>query len=109
MTLDKARIFTSGLTGSGKRPRRPVQRTSPKTAKRPRRAAASRPPGKDWLDALDAIDERCARIETMAGLLRACDEPEEMNVKLAAQAGAFMADDLREVKALLAELGKGTR
>jgi hypothetical protein len=44
----------------------------------------------------------------MAGLLRACDEPEEMNARLAARAGGFMADDLREVKALLAGLGKGT-
>jgi hypothetical protein len=94
---------------ASKRPRRPVPRTSPKTAKRPRQAPAFRPPGKDWLDTLDAIDERCARIETMAGLLRACDDPEEMTVKLAAQAGAFMADDLREVKGLLAALGKGTR
>jgi hypothetical protein len=83
-----------------KRPRRPVPRTSPKTAKRPF--------SKEWLDTLDAIDERCARIETMAGLLRACDEPEEMTVKLAASAGAFMADDLREIKGLLAGLGRGT-
>jgi len=81
------------------------KRVFPGTAKR-RRPQPKHPAAR--LDILDAIDERCARIETMAGLLRACDEPEEMNVKLAAQAGAFMADDLREVKELLAGLGKGT-
>ncbi len=80
------------------------RRIFPGTAKR--RPQPKRPTG--WLDTLDAIDERCARIETMAGLLRACDDPEEMTVKLAAQAGAFMADDLREVKGLLAGLEKGT-
>jgi len=44
----------------------------------------------------------------MAGLLRACDEPERMHARLAARAGGFIADDLRRVKELLAGLGKGT-
>jgi len=74
--------------------------------KRVRQPQPERPA--DWLDTLDAIDERYHRIETMAGLLRACDDPEEMTVKLAASAGAFIADDLREVKGLLAGIGKGT-
>jgi len=54
------------------------------------------------------MNERCARIETMAGLLRACDEPEEMHAGLAARAGGFIADDLRQVKELLAGLERET-
>jgi hypothetical protein len=77
----------------------------------PGRAKHRRPQPKRqpaWLDTLDAIDERCHRIETMAGLLRACGDPEEMSVRLAASAGAFMADDLRQVKALLGEITRTT-
>jgi hypothetical protein len=93
-----SKSFKSSLTGSRKKRVRPYRsRRQPQ----PKPATA-------WIDTLDAIDERCHRIETMAGLLRACDEPEEMNARLAARAGGFMADDLREVKALLAGLGKGT-
>ncbi len=94
---------------ASKRPRPPVPRTSPKTAKRPRQAPAFRPPGKDWLDTLDAAHERCDRIETMAGLLNACDEPEVLDARLAARAGYFIEEDLRQLKELLAELGKAAR
>lgn len=92
-----------------KSPRRPVQRPSPKPAKRRRQAAASRQPGKDWLAALDAVDERCARIETLAGLLYACADPSAMDARLAGRAGYFIEEDLREVKALLAQLGKAAQ
>jgi hypothetical protein len=88
----------SRLTGSRRKRVRPAR-------------APRRPPSKRkiaWLDTLDAMNERCARIETMAGLLRACDEPERMHARLAARAGGFIADDLRRVKELLAGLGKGT-
>jgi hypothetical protein len=54
------------------------------------------------------VNERCNRIETLAGLLRACEEPEEMNARLAARAGGFIADDLRQVKELLDGLQKET-
>jgi hypothetical protein len=85
----------SGLTGSrkkGVRPSRPKCRPQSKT---------------DWLDTLDAVNERCDRIETLAGLLNACDDPQSLSPELAARAGYFIEEDLRQVKELLAELGKG--
>ena len=88
----------SRLTGSRKKR---VRRSRSRRRPQPKLKTA-------WLNVLDAIDERCRRIETMAGLLRACDEPEEMNTRLAVSAGSFMADDLCQVKELLAELGRGT-
>ena len=93
-----SKSFKSRLTASGKQRVRPSRsRRQP----RPKRPTAP-------LDALDAIGERCRRIETMAGLLRACDEPDEMDAGLAARAGGFIADDLGQVRELLAALGKGT-
>jgi hypothetical protein len=88
----------SRLTGSGRKRVRP--------ARAPRRPQSKRQPA--WLDTLDAVNERCNRIETLAGLLRACEEPEEMNARLAARAGGFIADDLRQVKELLDGLQKET-
>ena len=87
----------SRLTGSRRKRVRP--------ARAPRRPQSKRKA--DWVDALDAIDERCRRIETLAGLLNACGEPEVMDARLAARAGSFIEDDLRQVKELLAVLGRG--
>ncbi|MGH9592139.1 MAG: hypothetical protein ACRD5L_03545 [Bryobacteraceae bacterium] len=92
-----SKSLNPGLTGSGKkrvRPSRPKRRPQPKSKT-------------NWLDALDAAHERCARIETLAGLLNACSDPEAMDARLAGRAGYFIEEDLRQVKALLAELEKG--
>lgn len=94
---------------ASKRPRRPVSRTSPKTAKRPRQAAAFRPLGKDWLDTLDAANERFVRIETLAGLLNACDNTGVLDARLAARAGCFIEEELLQVRKLLAEFEGGTQ
>lgn len=74
-------------------------------ARAPRRAQSKRKAA--WIDALDAVNERCDRIETLAGLLRACDEPDAMHAGLAARAGYFIQEDLRQTKELLAALGRG--
>jgi hypothetical protein len=87
----------SGLTGSrkkGVRPSRPKRRSQSKSKT-------------NWIEALDVVNERCARIQTLAGLLNACDDPHSLSPELAARAGYFIEEDLREVKKLLAELGKG--
>lgn len=85
------------------------------TGSRKKRVGRSRVPhrpppkaGNAWLDALDAVDERCDRIETVAGLLNACADPEAMDAKLAARAGYLIEEEMRRVKKLLTELGKGT-
>ena len=86
------------MTGSRRKRVRPAR--APRQTQSKRKAA--------WIDALDAIDERCRRIETLAGLLNACGEPGVMDARLAARAGSFIEDDLRRVKELLAALGRGT-
>jgi hypothetical protein len=90
---------TSSLTASRKkrvRPSRPKRRPQSKT-------------GSAWLAALDAANERFARVETLAGLLTACDDPGALSPELAARAGYFIEEELRQVKELLNELGKGAR
>jgi len=67
-----------------------------------------RPPGKSALDVLNALDERCERIETLAALLYACTDPGSMDARLAARAGYFIEEEMRRVKELLAGIGKGT-
>jgi hypothetical protein len=111
---------------AAKGPSRSPQRTSSGTAKRPagkhRQAGAGvahkaapalrrsqSKTGSAWLAALDAANERFARVETLAGLLAACDDPGALSSELAARAGYFIEEDLRQVKKLLAEMGKGTR
>jgi hypothetical protein len=91
-----SKSFKSPLTGSRRKRVRPAR--APRRAQSKRKAA--------WIDALDAIDERCRRIETLAGLLRVCDEPHAMHAGLAASAGYFIEEDLRQAKELLAALGR---
>jgi hypothetical protein len=88
---------TSPLVSRKKRvrPSRPQRRPQSKT-------------GSARLTALDTVNERCERIQTLAGLLNACDDPGALDARLVGCAGYFIAEDLRQVKELLAEFGKGT-
>jgi hypothetical protein len=56
------------------------------------------------LDALDALNTHCDRIETLAGLLHACADPESFNVKLASDAGYYIVAELRQARELLAQV-----
>jgi hypothetical protein len=80
--------------------------------KKPVRISRPKPKRKiktDWLEALDALNAQCAKIETLADLLHACDDPESFDVKLASNAGSLIADELRQVKELLETFVKGAR
>ena len=89
-------IQKSRLTGSRKKggSRQRTPRPKPKT---------------DRLALLDALNERCSRVEMVAELLEACADPEQLTPALAARAGYFMEGELAEVGRLLAGLGKAAR
>jgi len=90
-----SKSFKSRLTGSRKK-------------RVDRSRSRLRPSGKPSLDVLNALDERCERIATLAGLLYACTDPGSMDARLAARAGYFIEEEMRRVKELLAAFGKGT-
>lgn len=87
--------------------------TSSLTASRKKQARSKRRPQlkskTDRLATLDALNERCERVEMVAGLLEACDDPEAMSPELAARAGYFIEGELRRVRELLAEFEGRTR
>ena len=90
-----SKLQKSSLTASRKK------RVRPSRSKREIKAAP--------LDVLDALNARCAKIETLADLLHACDDPESFDVKLASNAGSLIADELRQVKELLKAFVKEVR
>lgn len=55
----------------------------------------------DWQD---AVSGHCRNLETLAGLLAASDETLEPG--LVANAGYLLGGEIRQVRALLAELGE---
>jgi hypothetical protein len=63
----------------------------------------------DLLDCVDALNDHCFRATTLAELLRACDAPESFTGELASKAGYLITEELEQLKALLTELGRGTR
>jgi hypothetical protein len=78
------------------------------TASPKKRVRPSRPKSKtDRLDILDALNKRCERVEMVAGLLEACDDPHSLSPELAAHAGYFIEEELRQVRKLLAEFEGG--
>jgi hypothetical protein len=87
----------SRLTASQKKP---VHVSRPK----PKRKSKT-----GWLEALDALNAQCTKIETLADLLHACDDPESFDVKLASNTGSLIADELRQVKELLETFVKEAR
>jgi hypothetical protein len=88
---------TSPLTASRKKPVRPAR---PK----PKRKSKT-----DRLEILDALHERCERVEMVAGLLEACDDPHSLSPELAARAGYFIEEELGRVRELLAKFEGGMR
>jgi hypothetical protein len=72
-----------------------------------RKPAASR--RAELIDCVDALNDHCRHITTLAELLQACDAPESFTVELASKAGYLITKELAQVKALLTELGKGAR
>lgn len=63
----------------------------------------------DPIAILDALAERHERVETVARLLEACDDPALLTAELAARAGCFMEKDLAGIKELLSRLGEAAR
>ena len=61
------------------------------------------------LEILDALHERCERVEMVAGLLEACDDPHSLSPELAARAGYFIEEELGRVRELLAKFEGGAR
>ncbi|MBM3883960.1 MAG: hypothetical protein FJ387_30360 [Verrucomicrobia bacterium] len=55
----------------------------------------------------DALDDRCRNLETLAGLLVSRAEP--LSEDLAGGAGWLIEQEVRQVRALLDQLGKETR
>ena len=53
----------------------------------------------NWLAALDAVDERCLTITTLAGLLEACGEP--LEPKLTARTGLLVGREAKQIRTLL--------
>jgi hypothetical protein len=53
----------------------------------------------NWLDTLDAVNERCLTITTLAGLLEACGEP--LEPKLMARTGLLVGREARQIRTLL--------
>lgn len=86
----------AGLTGSAKKA----------GARRRTRRTESKP---NPIAILDALAERRERVETVARLLEACDDPALLTADLAARAGCFMEAELAKVGELLAELGKAAQ
>jgi hypothetical protein len=80
--------------------------TSNLTASRKNRVCrrAARPDPVDWRD---AMDDRCLRLDMMAELFQACGQP--LEPEAVARAGYWMSQELRALKALLDEAGKGAR
>ena len=68
--------------------------SSPVGKRRRRRGA----PG--WLDALDALQERCENIETLTGLLEACGG-EPLEPRLVQRAGGLIDRELVQIRKLL--------
>jgi hypothetical protein len=58
---------------------------------------------------LDALAERRERVEMVARLLEACDDPALLTAELAARAGCFMEAELAKVSELLAKLEEVAR
>jgi len=88
---DMSKPSRTNLTGSRKTRRRPTRKPH-------------RPPKADRLAALDAIEERFGKIQTLAGLMEACGDPNAMDSRLAARAGYFIERELSEVKELVEAL-----
>ena len=86
---------TSPLTASRKKPVRPA---------RPKRKSKT-----DRLEILDALHKRCERVEMVAGLLEACDDPHSLSPELAAHAGYFIEEEFGQVRELLAKFEGGMR
>jgi hypothetical protein len=85
----------SRLTGSRKKDRR--------SSRKPRPLSES-----DRLAALDLLDERCGRIETLANLLEAGGDPGMLDWRLAARAGYYIERELSQVKELVGKLNRRT-
>jgi hypothetical protein len=81
----------TGLTASRKKQARP---SGSKRARAKTKA--------NRLEILDALHERCERVEMVAGLLEACDDPGALSPELAARAGYFIEEELCRVRELLA-------
>ena len=84
----------SRLTASPKKRRR--------SSRKPRRLSEA-----NRLATLDLLDERCARIETLASLLEAGGDPGMLDWRLAARAGYFIERELSQVKELVGKLNRG--
>ncbi len=84
----------------------------PKTSKsgvKPSRKTRRRPVKFDWLDTLDAVDERCHGLEAVAGLLEACGQlqgTEPLDAVLVSEAGILMLRELKAMQALLKTVWK---
>ena len=64
---------------------------------------AAKQSGQDWMDFLDAAQERCRAIETLGGLLRACGD-DVLDGEMARGAGDMIDDQIQQLRALLKEL-----
>jgi hypothetical protein len=109
MTLDKARIFTSGLTGSGKHRRPPSRRIFPGASKRLKqaraRAGAARQaapvlPGESLtaIEGLARLNEHCDEMAAVAGLMERCGE--DPSAGQTARLGIWMSRKVRDIQAL---------
>lgn len=56
---------------------------------------------------VDAMTERCHRIETLAALLAASGEP--LAARVVSETGYWIGEEAQGLKALLAAIGKETR
>lgn len=81
----------------------PIMKKKPSpSASRKKRAGLPHKTKANRLEILDALHERCERVEMLAGLLEACDDPGALSPELAARAGHFIEEELRRVRELLA-------